>query len=282
MKKILYLFFVLLIAFEVRAQQNVVFKIKYLPNHTYAGSINLGTVFKVDLSGDTAVLAKMKSEGLSSPLAMNMDMKMSGTTKTGESGTNQAFPIKMDFKFGNVSADLNGKNIPVPSAKLGQGVSIYGHVGSDGKINADSIGGAKKADTSQEKVTKLMNMIQKQIQFPDHPMKIGETFTQEMPMSVPVSGSNMDISSQVVYKLVSISDGNAYFDVQQTMNMSVPIAGATININGSGTGKLIYSIKDNFATDYNTNVNLKVTGQIKTLKIDATAQMTMGYKYTVN
>ena len=87
-------------------------------------------------------------------------------------------------------------------------------------------------------------------------------------MSVPVGGNNMDLNSEVVYKLVSIADGNANFDVQQSMNMSVPIAGATVNISGDGTGKMVYSIKDNFATDYNTTINLKVTGQIKTLKIE--------------
>ena len=278
MKKILYLP-LLLLASQLQAQQNLVFKIKYMPNHTYAGVITMGMVVHVDLSGDTAVLAKMKSQGLSSPLALNMDMKMDGTTKTGAPGANQAFPIKMAYKVGNLSLDLNGNSIPIPSEKLGNGVSIYGHVGADGNIKADSIGGAKIGDTSQDKVAKLMNTIQKQIQFPEHPMKIGETFTQDMPMSIPMGGNNMDLSSKVVYKLVSIADGNAYFDVQQSMNMSVPVAGATLNISGAGTGKLVYSIKDNFATDYNTSVNLKVTGQIKTLKIDATAQMNMEYKY---
>ena len=281
MKKILYLPLVFL-AFQIQAQQNLVFKIKYLPNRSYDGAITMGMVVHVDLSGDTAILAKMKSQGLSSPLALNMDMKMDGTTKTGAPDGNQTFPIKMGYKVGNLSLDLNGNSIPIPSEKLGNGVSIYGHVGPDGKIKADSIGGAKMGDTSQEKVAKLMNAIQKQIQFPEHPMKIGETFTQDMPMSIPMGGNNMDLNSNVVYKLVSISDGNAYFDVQQSMNMSVPVAGATVNVSGAGAGKLVYSIKNNFATDYNTSINLKVTGQVKTLKIDATATMNMEYKYVIN
>ena len=281
MKKLLYLP-LLLLALKVEAQQNVVFKMKYLPNHTYAGAISMGMVVHVDLSGDTAVLAKMKSQGMSSPLAMNMDMKMEGATKTGAPGAIQAFPISMGYKFDNMSLDLNGNSIPMPTEKLGAGVSLYGHVGADGIIKADSIGGAKKGDTSQASVTKLMNTIQKQIKFPDHPMKIGETFTQSMPMSLPMGSNNMDLNTEVIYKLVSITDGNANFDVQQSMNMSIPVAGATINVSGTGAGKLVYSIKDNFATDYNTTVNLKVTGQIKTLKIDATATMNMEYKYTIN
>src|ERR1700722_8487202 len=139
MKKILYLPLVFL-ALQLQAQQNVVFKIKYLPKHNYDGAITMGMVVHVNLSGDTAVLAKMKSQGLSSPLALNMDMKMDGATKTGAADGNQIFPIKMGYKVGNLSLDLNGNSIPIPSEKLGNGVSIYGHVGPDGKIKADSIG----------------------------------------------------------------------------------------------------------------------------------------------
>ncbi len=281
MKKLLYLplFF---LALQLRAQQNVVFKIKYLPSHVYAGTITLGLDFKVNLSGDTAVLAKLATQGLTPPIAAKMDMKMEGTSKTGAVTANKDFPISMGYKFDGLSMELNGNSIPIPTEKLGDGVNIYGHVGLDGKIRADSIGGKKMTDTSQEKVAKMMNAIQKQINFPPHPMKIGETFTQDMPLNIPMAGQNIDINSQVIYKLVSITDGNANFNVQQSMNMSIPIAGATINMKGAGTGKMVYSIKDNFATDYSSNVNLTITGQIKTLKIDATAQMNMEYKYIVN
>jgi hypothetical protein len=98
MKKFLYLLF-LLPAFTLQAQQNVVFKIKYLPNHTYDGAISMGMVIHVDLSGDTAILAKMKAQGMTPPLTMTMDMKMNGATKTGGPGANQAFPITMGYKF---------------------------------------------------------------------------------------------------------------------------------------------------------------------------------------
>jgi len=281
MKKLLYLPLVFL-ALQLQAQQNVVFKIKYLPNHVYAGAITMGFDIKANLSGDTATLKKMAAQGITQPLALSMNMKMEGATKTDAPGTNGNFPIKIGYKFDNLSLELNGNAVPMPTDKLGEGVNIYGHVSADGKISADSIGGKKIADTSDEKVAKLMNAIQKQINFPPHPMKIGETFTQDMPLNIPMAGNNININSKVVYTLVSIADGNANFDVQQSMDMSVPIAGASINLKGTGAGKLVYSIKDSFATDYNTTVDMKITGQVKTLKIDATAQMKMEYKYTVN
>jgi len=281
MKNLLYLPLLFLFS-NLHAQQGVVFKIKYLPNHTYQGTVNMTINAKATLSGNDTIISKLTSQGITQPLALNVKMEMKGNTQTGPVGANNMFPLTMKYNFENLSGDLNGNDIPMPMDKLAGGMSIYGHVGPDGKLKADSISGGKVHDTSEVKVSQMMNGIQKNIKFPDHPMKIGETFTQDMPVNLPVAGKSMNIDSKVVYKLISIADGNAYFDLQQSMNMSIPISGATINLNGMGAGKLVYSIKDNFATDYSTNITLKVTGEIKTLKIDATAEMNMEYKYTVN
>ena len=66
------------------------------------------------------------------------------------------------------------------------------------------------------------------------------------------------------------------------MDMTIPISGSSMNVNGTGTGKLVYSIKNNFATDYSANLVIKILGKIKTLQVDATAKMNMDYKYDIN
>lgn len=233
------------------------------------------------LSGNDTVISKLASQGITQPVTANIKFKMNGNTQTSAAGPDGTFPLTMKYKFDDLSAAINGNPIPIPTEKLGAGVSIYGHVGKDGKLKADSIGGKKMADTSEEKVSKMMNAIQKNIKFPDHPMKIGETFTQDMPLAIPVGGSNMDLDSKVVYKLVSMADGNAIFDVQQSMNMTIPISGSSMMVNGTGTGKLVYSIKNNFATDYSSNLVIKISGKVKTLQVDATAKVDMDYKYDI-
>jgi len=158
---------------------------------------------------------------------------------------------------------------------------MYAHIESNGTLKADSVAGQKLTDTSAQNVSKMMNLVQKNIKFPDRPMKVGESFTQDMPLNIPV-GHNMKIESKVIYKLVSVADGKAYFDINQTMDMRIPIQGDAINLSGEGTGKMVYSIKDHFATAYSADMNLKFTGTIKTLKIDAGAKMIMDYNYTIN
>ena len=281
MKKLIYLS-LLLFVFKAEAQQSAIFKIKYLPNHNYNGTVNMDLNCHITLTGNDTIISKLTSQGITQPITANVKMKMDGSTQTGAVGPGNLFPLTMKYKFDDLSVDVSGKSIPIPTDKLSAGVSIYGHVGQDGKIKADSIGGQKIKDTSEAKVSQMMNAIQKNIKFPDHPMKIGETFTQDMPLNIPVAGSNMNLDSKVVYKLVSIAEGNAYFDVQQSMDLTIPVGGASINMNGAGTGKLIYSIKDSFATDYSTSIAIKFSGKIKTLQIDATAVMNMDYKYVIN
>jgi hypothetical protein len=280
MKNIIFLS-LLLLGFKAEAQKGIIFKIKYLPNHTYSGAINIAMNCNATLSGNDTIISKLTSQGITQPITADITLKMDGNTQTSAVDADGTFPLTMKYKFDDLSADINGNSIPIPTEKLGAGGSIYGHVGKDGKLKADSIGGKKMADTSEEKVSKMMNAIQKNIEFPDHPMNIGETFTQDMPLSVPMGGNSMDIDTKVVYKLVSVADGNAYFDVQQRMNMTIPISGSSIIINGTGTGKLVYSIKNNFATDYSSNLVIKISGKIKALQVDATAKVDMDYKYEI-
>ena len=282
MKKILiYSLLCLCAAKQLKGQESVLFKIKYSPDKNYNSKVSINMNCKANLAGDTAVINKFKSQGITQPLSVIMDMAMVGNIKTGTKGVDKNFPVKIDYNFDHLNMTLNGNEMPVPQDKLKAATIIYGHAGTDGKLKADSINGKSK-DTSEKAVTQLLNSIQNKIIFPDHPMRVGDTFTQNLPLNLPIAGNTMDANSKAVYKLTNITDGVAYFDIQQSMDITIPVAGATIIMTGKGSGKLVYSIKDNFPTDYNSNINLKVTGEIKELRIDATAIMNMEYKYKIN
>jgi len=280
MKKLFYIP-LLFLAYTVRAQKGIVFKMKYTPNHTYAGGINMDIKAKVNLSGNDTVISKLTAQGLTLPINIDMLMKMTGNTKTGQAAAG-AFPIAMIYKIDTLSMAINGNKVPIPTEKLGAGTSIYGQVGADGKLKADSVGGGKITDTSEAHITQMMNTIQKNINFPDHPMKIGDSFTQDMPLNIPIAGNSVAATAKATYKLLSIAGGSANFDVSQSMDMTISVKGVAVHLTGSGAGKMVYSIKNNFATEYSTLFNMTVTGSIKTLQINATATMNMDYKYVIN
>jgi hypothetical protein len=280
MKKLLYLA-LLLIGFNVEAQKGIVFKMKFLPDHDYNGTVNMTINCKVNLSGDKDVLDKLETQGITQPITANVVMKMGGDTKTGAIGSNNIFPLTMNYKIDQLTVNLNGKEIPVPIPATANAITIYGHMGADGKLTADSLGGNKMKDTAQQKISQMMNSFQQRIIFPDRPLHIGDTFTQDMPLGIPLAG-NMKADAKTVYKLVNISNGNAFFDVTQSMNMAIPIKTETLTLTGSGSGKLIYDIKNNFPIDFKSNMTLKFLGNIEKVAIDATAQFDIGYKYDIH
>jgi hypothetical protein len=280
MKKLIYLS-ILLFAFKAEAQQSITFKLQYLPNHNYNGTVSMDMNCNITLKGDTQTMNKLTAQGIVQPIALNVGMKMIGNIKTGSPDVKSVFPLTMNYKIDTMSLTLSGKTIPIP-AKINQDINIYGHVGADGKLKADSVSGNKLKDTSQQKISQMMNAFQNIIKFPDHPLHVGDTFTQDMPFNIPMAGNNMATNAKVVYKLASITDGNAYFDVTQSMNMTIPIKGKSITLTGSGTGKMIYDLKNSFPTDFKSNISLNFDGQVETMQIDGTASMNMEYKYDIH
>ncbi len=280
MKKILYLV-LLLSAVKLQAQQSATFKISYLPNHTYDGAINLKAVCHVNLSGNDTIIAKITAKGIPLPLTANLEMKMGMSTKTGPAMADQSIPASMKISFDDLGVELNGNKLPIPLEKLGQGISVAGRFDKDGVFQADTAGEKATGDPMGQKLKKMTDGFQKKIKFPDHPMKVGESFTQGLPFNMPITDSKLKIDAKTVYTLTSIADGFAYFDLKPSIDVSIPIKGNTLTITGGGSGKMVYSIKDNFATESTTTFNLKISGLIAKMQIDATADFEMGYKYTI-
>ena len=280
MKKIIFMP-LLLLFFNAEAQQSVVFKMKYQPDHSYDAATTLSMNANITLSGDTNIIAKLKSKGVIQPITLNMETSINGSTKTGPADANNNIPITINYKIGQISISFNGKKIDVPQ-KINSDRTIYGHVNAAGTLKSDSISGAKIKDTSSKTASQLINSIQNKIKFPDHPLKVGDTFTQDLPMNIPIGSNDTEADVKVIYKLVKIDGGNAYFDMDQTMNMQLTFKQSPITLTGSGTGKLIYDIRDSFPTDYSSNLNFKFNGKFATLTLDGIAQLNTSYKYTIN
>jgi hypothetical protein len=166
-------------------------------------------------------------------------------------------------------------------ANVNSETTIYGQV-KEGIFKADSMKAKGLTDTAEKKISQMMNAIQNKVKFPDHPLHVGDTFTQEVPINIPMAESNGEITIKATYKLVSIADGNAYFDINQDANMQMNIKGASLTISGVGAGKMVFSMKNSFPSDYTTALNLKVDAKVNTLIVKGTMVINGTYKYTIN
>jgi hypothetical protein len=147
----------------------------------------------------------------------------------------------------------------------------------------DSAEGKKIADSTEKKMQQMMDLFQKQVQFPDKALKPGDTFTQGSPMDIPITqGQSIHIDANMTFKLVSISNGKAYFDLVPNFSMNFQIKTIAINISGTGTGKMVYDIKNNFPLSKEGTLNMKIKETSDKLNVDATAVVTTKYTSTIN
>jgi hypothetical protein len=268
---------------QLWAQQGVVFKIKYLPNHNYQTNVSVDMKANVTANGDPQILDKLKEQGITQPVNANLSIALGGVMKTGALVADKSVPVNMDYKINNISVSANGNQVPIPPKATEKDIKLSGHISQDWKIKIDSADGKAVTDSAQKKMEQMMAMVQKNVQFPDKPLKPGDTFTQSMPMNIPVKeGNNIKIDAGVTYKLVRITDGKAYFDLTPTFNMNLVIGKVSVVMSGTGTGSMVYSIKDSFPTSKEGNINVKLKVTSPKINVDGTAVVTSKYDCVIN
>lgn len=284
MKKIFLIAFICLGFTQLWAQQGLVFKIKYLPNHNYQSNISVDMKANATVTGDQQIIDKLKEQGITQPVNANLSMALSGIMKTGALGADQSMPVNMDYKINNISVSANGNQVPIPPKATEKDIKMVGHISQDWKLKIDSANGKAVADTAQQKMQQMMNMLQKQVQFPDKPLKPGDSFTQGAPMNIPVGkdGSSAKVDVGITYKLVRIADGKAYFDLIPNFNMNLQVGKASVVMGGTGTGSMVYSIKDNFPLSKEGTINMKIKVTSPKINVDGTAVVTSKYDCVIN
>jgi hypothetical protein len=286
MKKIYLLALMCLTFIQLKAQDGVTFKIKFMPNRNYKTDISMNMKLNAAVTGDPAILDKLKSSGITPPITALFDFGMGGIMQSGAAGSDGSFPLNIDYKFNKLSVSVNGQEAPIPPSISDKDIKVSAHVGSDGIMMIDSAAGKKVDDTSRNKMKQMMNLFQKQIQFPAKGMKPGDSFTQTMPMNLPIGkqmGGDVKINYSTTYKLISISDGKAYFDVVPNFSMDFNIQNKmSFSISGTGLGKMVYSIKDNFPVSNSGNFTMKIKVKSDKVNVDADGTVTTNSTTTIN
>jgi len=269
---------------QLKAQDGVVFKVKYLPNHDYQVGVKVGIKLNATVTGSQQVTDFLSAQGITQPVNVEVNVGMNGDSKTGSTGADGSFPLNMNYKITDFGLNVNGKPAPLPTTVAGKSFSLVGRITSDTQIHLDSAMGKKLDDSTEKKMQQMMTMLQKQIKFPEKALKPGDTFTENTPIgNIPVKGgSDVKAEAGVTYKLVSISDGKAYFDMIPHFSMSFTIKTLSVSITGEGSGKMVYSIKDNFPLSKDATFNMKIKVTSDKINVDATAVITSSYTATVN
>ena len=119
-----------------------------------------------------------------------------------------------------------------------------------------------------------LESVQQTIKFPERPMKVGDKFNSEIPMSIPMEGMNpISVKIDMEYFLTEIKDGKAFFDIKQTVGLDMSQEQLNVVASGTGTGTSEFDINESYLTKYTSELPMDMT-------IKVNEKMTMKMKMT--
>lgn len=254
-----------------------------VPKHDYALLMKMNLNVEMNVTGDWAMIKQMKGAGQAFPMVMLMETGTTGDIKTGAINPANKIPFTMTMQTQPSKMTMNGKETPIPMPATNE--TIFGTYTTDGKMTLDSIAGKKIDDLTKATMIKMIDGMKAAVNFPTTPMKIGDTFTQDTPMDLPIAGMASKINSKTTFKLVSIDNNKAYFDLTYDLSMDMNGSAIAMKMAGGGDGKMVYDIVASYPTamQSNMNVNYSMTlPQAATMKMDGKMKMVMDYTTTIS
>ena len=139
-------------------------------------------------------------------------------------------------------------------------MQIIGKYNSENKFKIDSITGEGVTDQIRTVMSSTLENIQQQIVFPEEEIKIGDTFENEIPMTIPMQGMNpMEIIVKTKYFLKEIESDIAFFDTEQSITLDTVQEQMNMTASGSGKGTCQFNIKDGYLIQYETDLPMDLS-----------------------
>jgi hypothetical protein len=97
---------------------------------------------------------------------------------------------------------------------------------------------------------------------------VGDVFDLDTPLSIPLANIQMDMTITTTYKLLSIKNNVADFDVSQVYTMKTSTTKFPMNATGTGKGKLLYDVVNNFNLNYQIDMEMSANVKIEKIEFD--------------
>jgi hypothetical protein len=246
------------------------FNVRYKPETKYDETIQQTSEVNLKYIGSEEFLQKLKDKGLQNPTITNNDSKREIVVKTGKLVDKNSFPLTMEF-VNTISSD--GKKA-IPDGTLISGIGTMDKMPVLNSIVSESL----DEDYKKALLETLQGMLS-QLSFPVKEMKVGDSFSQESPLSIPIAETTIKMAITTTYILTGVSANKGYLDVNIVYTMESDIFNYDVRATGSGKGSIIYDIKNSFISRYETINQIEML--FKTKNFDMEIKSTTGFTQTV-
>lgn len=228
------------------AQNEVLFQVKFKPNKTYITEMVNDMQIDMDFDIDSTKKREMEGAGMLLPMHMDILQEMTLSTKSGAVAADKRIPMTMTYDKVEVSMTMNGNEMKQPNNFVG--MEVKGYATEEGMVIIDVIEGNLDA-AAKEALQKMISEVLRNVEFPNKAMKIGDSFTQEVPMEMPMNGTTLNMLTNVTYTLKEVKESQAFFDYTQSLSMNFGIEKGNTTATGLGRGTMIYDMPANYITD---------------------------------
>jgi hypothetical protein len=247
------------IGLSCNSQNMIVFKVKYSPETNYSQIIFQDSKTTIKYSGTEEFLKKLKAKGVDNPTITKANSKTKSILKTGRLTNNNLFPLSIRF-----TESINGDGkVTIPD-----GTIIYGTCSLENMPNLDSISGKHLSDEFKKALFQTMQKAFSQMTFPEKKVQVGEAFSRQSPLTLPIAGITLDISITTTYKLINIKNNFATLDLSQVYTLKSTIKEHNVKMTGNGKGNLIYDIGNHFYKTYQIDTDMTTNMKLDNFDLD--------------
>lgn len=239
--------------------EGLILKVQFQPGKTYNISTIRGTETVITYSGQEVAIRKLKSMKVKNPTISKVKTKTDAELATGKSATGKGFPVSLTYKK---MMSLDGKN-EIPEGTVINGEITDQHLPSFNSVTSGTLGIDQKIQLLQS-----VRSTFEQFNFPEQRLKIGDQFSTDRPVSMPMEGSTIEIVITTSYKLLSIKKEMAQFELSQSYLMTPNTMDNSFTGKGTGKGKLSYDINNCLITDYSIKTELEMNKKLDYYEFD--------------
>jgi hypothetical protein len=146
---------------------------------------------------------------------------------------------------------------------ISQGIVVNGESVNGNMPEFSSIASGKSPVIDEKVFLQSLQSNFSRLNLPEKRMNIGEQFTVESTLTIPMEKSHVEIAVSTIYKLVSVSNGLANFDITQNYQMSQLRMDNSFAGVGEGSGKLTYSVANNMVTSFEMKSRLEINKKLE-------------------
>lgn len=275
MKKLYWLFPILLFGLSCNSggSDSIDFNVEYKPDCIYNQIMNEKSQMESKYEASAAMLQSLKDKGIENPSKKEDDMSVSIVLKTGTVGPQNIFPFTMEYLK---TTSKSGKK-EIPDSTLFYGNDTLGKIP---RIDSITTPGGMNQFLKNNLLSSVQNLLQESCG-PSKKLKLGEQFTRAIPMNMDLGGIKLQMIITTTYKLKSIHDNVADFDISQVYSLNSTVTDHTFKAEGEGNGKLVYDMKDSFYKDYNVKMALGMSMDIGGIYAEINTESTIDIETTL-